>query len=108
MYSVELDSNFSSERMDKIQESEADDNCFLIFIGGKYVQVLDQVMKKVENISRKIGIHPHGLFITEENNSQFTNHVGGTNFSMVIFFCITILYTMIPLLGAIHILRQHL
>ena len=98
MYSVEIDSDFSSKRMNNIHEHEADDNCLLIFTGGKYAQVLDQVMEKVENISKRIGLHPLGLFITEENNSQFTNHVGGTNFSMVIFFLITFHYTMIPLI----------
>ena len=97
MYSVEIDSDFSSKRMNNIHEHEADDNCLLIFTGGKYAQVLDQVLEKVENISKRIGLHPLGLFITKENNLQFTNHGGGTNFSMVIFL-ITILYTMIPLL----------
>ena len=86
MYSVEIDSDFSSKSMNNIHEHEADDNCLLIFTGGKYAQVLDQVMEKVENISKRIGLHPLGLFITKENNSQFTNHVGGTNFSMVISF----------------------
>ena len=86
MYSVEIDSDFSSKRMNNIHEHEADDNCLLIFTGGKYAQVLDQVMEKVENISKRIGLHPLGLFITKENNLQFTNHVGGTNFSMVISF----------------------
>ena len=83
MHSVELGSNFDIEKMINIHEHEAADNCFLIFIGGKYVQALDQVMNEVETISKKIGLQPLGLFITEENNSQFTNYPGGTNITLV-------------------------
>ena len=70
MYSVELDGNFNSERMANFYENEAADNCFLIFIGGKYAQVLDQVMEKVDTISRKIRLPPLGLFITEEKDDH--------------------------------------
>ena len=84
MFSIELDNNFSSEKINNIYEHEAADNCFLIFIGGEYVQVLDQVMEKVETISKKIGLHPLGLFIPEDNNSQFTNYADGADFPLVI------------------------
>ena len=87
MYSVELDGNFNSERMANFYENEAADNCFLIFIGGKYAQVLDQVMEKVKSISKKVGLQPLGLFITIENNDhyfQFTNYEVDASFPMVI------------------------
>ena len=84
MFSIELDNNFSSEKINNIYEHEAADNCFLIFIGGEYVQVLDQVMEKVETISKKIGLHPLGLFIPEDNNSQYTNYADGADFPLVI------------------------
>ena len=86
IHSVELDSDFNSERMNNIHEQEAVQNCFLAFIEGKYVQDLDQVMGKVETISKKIGLHPLGLFISVENhyhNIQFTNFVDGVNFPLV-------------------------
>ena len=91
MHSVELGSNFDLEKMINIHEHEAADNCFLIFIGGKYVQALDQVMNEVESISKKIGLKPLGLFVTEENNSKLTNYPAGTNFTLVMFFCSLIL-----------------
>ena len=87
MYSVDLDTDFNSEIMNDIYENEAADSCFLVFIGGKYVQILDQVMEKVETISKEIGLHPLGLFISVENNddlSQFTNYADGADFPLVI------------------------
>ena len=86
IYSVELDSDFNSERMNNIHEHEAVDNCFLAFIEGKYVQDLDQVVEKMETISKKIGLYPLGLFMSVENHShniQFTNFVDGVNFPLV-------------------------
>ena len=53
----------STQKRDNFQD-DSNDNCFLVFIGGKYVRVLDQIMKKVENISQKIGLLPLGLFVT--------------------------------------------
>ena len=47
-------------------QDNSNENCFLVFIGGKYVRVLDQLMKKVENISQKIGLLPLGLFVTSD------------------------------------------
>ena len=84
MYSVE--SNLISERMSDIHENEAADKCFLIFIGGKYVQNLNKVMEKVETISKKVGLQPLALFITLENNDDyfpFTNYAGGATFPLV-------------------------
>ena len=84
MYSVE--SNLISERMSDIHENEAADNCFLIFIGGKYVQNLNKVMEKVETISKKVGLQPLALFITLENNDDyfpFTNYAVGATFPLV-------------------------
>ena len=86
MYIMEIDSDFNSERMVNLHESETADNCFLIFIGGKYAQVLDQVMEKVETISKKIGLYPLGLFITMENRDHFPKFISfddGTHFPLV-------------------------
>ena len=87
MFSMEIDSDFNSERMAK-QENKAADNCFIIFIGGRYVQILNQVLEKVETIGKEIGLQPLGLFIAEENNdhyAKFTNYADGANFPLVIF-----------------------
>ena len=88
MSSMEVDGYFNSEGLAKLHENEAADNCFLVFIGGKYVQILHQIMEKVETISKKIGLQPLGLFITVENNDhyfKFTNYADGANFPLVIF-----------------------
>ena len=53
-------------------EDNFNDNCFLVFIGGKYVRVLDQLMKRVENISQKIGLLPLGLFVTSDIENTMT------------------------------------
>ena len=87
MISVELDSNFNSEQINNIHEHEAADNCFLVFIGGKYIQVLDQVIEKVKTISKKIGLHPLGLLISLKNNdnpSQLKKYADGADFPLVI------------------------
>ena len=72
MISMTLENNFSwaADKRDNFYINKFHSNCFLIFIGGKYVQVLDQVVKKVETISRKIGLPPLGLFITEEKDDH--------------------------------------
>ena len=87
MFSMEIDSDFNSERMANLQENKAADNCFVIFIGGKYVQILNQVLEKVETIGKEIGLHPLGLFIAEEindHNSKFMNYADGAKFPLVI------------------------
>ena len=95
MFSIELDTNFNSEKINNIHEHEAADNCFLVFIGSKYVQDLDQVMETLEIISKEIGLHPLGLFMSVENNdhhSHFTNYADGAGFPLVKFVCIILLY----------------
>ena len=88
MFSMEIESDFNSEKMANLHENEAADICFLIFISSKYVQVLNQVMGKVETIGKKIGLQPLGLFITVEDNyhnSKLTNYADGAKFPLVIF-----------------------
>ena len=100
MHSVELASNFDLEKMNNIHEYDAADNCFLVFIGGKYVQALDQVMKEVETISKKIGLQPLGLFITMEYNDhhfKFMNYADGAKFPLVIWIKYKLLYIYISL-----------
>ena len=92
MFPMEID--FNSEIFSNLNENEAADNCFLVFIGGNYIQILEQVMEKVKTISKKIGIHPLGLFISVDNNSQFKNYAVGADFPLVIvkFVCILPFY----------------
>ena len=72
MISMELEMDFDQLSVNG-ETTVSNDNCFLVFIGGKYVRVLDQIMKKVENISQKIGLLPLGLFVTSPvENSMIT------------------------------------
>ena len=51
MYEMTLD--FNEETIDRFNIASADD-CFLVFVGGKYVDMIDQVVRKVEIIGKKI------------------------------------------------------
>ena len=51
MYNMTLDFNEKSiERFNIVST----DDCFLVFVGGKYVDMIDQVVSKVEIIGKKI------------------------------------------------------
>ena len=45
-------------------------HCFLVFVGGKYVEVIEEVMKKVDSISKNIGLEPLALFVKTNENVQ--------------------------------------
>ena len=61
--------NFSwTEHRANLHDSSSVDNCFLAFIGGKYVDLLNLVMEKIQSMSKKIGLSPMGIFITDEQN----------------------------------------
>ena len=51
MYNMTLD--FDEETLDRFNIATTDD-CFLVFVGGKYVDMIDQVASKVEIIGKKI------------------------------------------------------
>ena len=60
MYEMTLD--FNVETIDRFNITSADD-CFLVFVGGKYVDMIDQVVSKVEIIGKKILSKPKVLFL---------------------------------------------
>ena len=43
-------------------------NCLLVLIGGKYVDNIDAVMRKVKSVSSKIGILPKAIFNTNKES----------------------------------------
>ena len=61
MYEMTLD--FNEETIDRFNIASADD-CFLVFVGGKYVDMIDQVISKVENIGEKILSKARVLFLS--------------------------------------------
>ena len=60
MYEVTLD--FNEESINRFSINAADD-CFLVFVGGKYVDMIDQVVSKVEIIGKKILSKARVLFL---------------------------------------------
>ena len=71
---LENNFNWAADESDNFYINKVHSNCFLIFIGGKYVQVLDQVMEKVDTISKELLLLPHGVFITEDEEDH-TSHL---------------------------------
>ena len=60
MYNMTLD--FNGETIDRFNIATTDD-CFLVFVGGKYVDMIDQVASKVEIIEKKIMSKAKVLFL---------------------------------------------
>ena len=64
MYNMTLD--FNEETIDRFNIATTDD-CFLVFVGGKYVDMIDQVASKVEIIGKKILSKPRILFLDTDD-----------------------------------------
>ena len=61
--------NFSwTEHKPNLHDSQASENCFLVFIGDNYIDLIDKVLEKVEKISKSIGLQPLGLFVTSNQH----------------------------------------
>ena len=78
MISMTLESNFNwTDQRTNVYNNKLHSSCFLIFIGGKYVQVLKEVLEKVDTISKELLLLPHGVFITEdeENHRSHLPHI---------------------------------
>ena len=59
--------NFTwTERRPNLQDSLANENCFLVFIGHNYVHIIDKVIETVEELSKFIGLQPLGLFVASD------------------------------------------
>ena len=60
IYEMNLD--FNEETIERINIDSIGD-CFLVFVGGKYVDMIDQVVHKIEIIGMKILSKPNVLFL---------------------------------------------
>ena len=69
MYNMTLD--FNEETIDRFNIATTDD-CFLVFVGGKYVDMIDQVDSKVEIIEKKILTKARVLFL-DTNDKKMRN-----------------------------------
>ena len=67
-------------------ERAAIDNCFLVFIGGKDVDNIDQVLEQINIISKKIGLLPNGIIMTTKKDYIHTTY---HQYPLVIFLSIT-------------------
>ena len=45
-------------------------DCFLVFVGGKYIDKLDQVVEKVESIGKKLQSKARAIFINSLNRER--------------------------------------
>ena len=67
MYEITLD--FNEETVDRFNIASTDD-CFLVFVGGKYVHMIDQVVRKVEIIGKKILSKARILFLDTNDKKR--------------------------------------
>ena len=69
MYNMTLD--FNEETIDRLNIDTIDD-CFLVFVGGKYVDMIDQISSKVDIIGKKILSKARILFL-DTNDMKIRN-----------------------------------
>ena len=70
---ISMDSNKEQSTIGGFERA-ANDNCFLVFIGGKDVDNIDQVLEQINIISKKIGLLPNGIFMTTEKDYIHTTY----------------------------------
>ena len=46
------------------------DDCFIVFVGGNYIDILDQVVEKVESIGKKLQSKAKAIFINSLNGES--------------------------------------
>ena len=65
--------------------NNANDKCFLVFIGNKYVPDIEEVLQKVDIISKEIELLPLGIFITDQYHKSSTQFNMKATFPLVKF-----------------------
>lgn len=78
---ISMDSNKKQNTLRGLERA-ANDNCFLVFIGGKDIDNIHQVLEQIKIISKKIGLLPNGIFMTTEKNYLHTTY----QYPLVIIF----------------------
>ena len=82
---ISMDSNMEQSTIGGFERAE-NDNCFLVFIGGKDVDNIDQVLEQINIISKKIGLLPNGIIMTTKKDYIHTTY---HQYPLVIFLSIT-------------------
>ena len=69
---VSMEANSWNNQEAALNDSTTHDNCFLVFIGGVFLEMMAQVLERLEMISKKIGLTPLGLFIMRDTEDMAT------------------------------------
>ena len=67
MFDLNLDADVESWNRETIVST---DDCFLVFVGGNYIDKLDQVVEKVESIGKKLQSKAKAIFINSLNRER--------------------------------------
>ena len=67
MFEVNLDDDEESWNRDTIGST---DDCFLVFVGGNYVDMIDQVVEKVGRIGKKLQTLARAIFVNSQNDQS--------------------------------------
>ena len=67
---VSMKANSWKNQEAALHDSTTHDNCFLVFIGGVFLEIMDQVLERLKMISKKIGLTPLGLFIMRDKEDM--------------------------------------
>ena len=67
MFDLYLDADVESWNRETIGST---DDCFLVFVGGNYIDKLDQVVEKVESIGKKLKTIARAIFINSQKGEK--------------------------------------
>ena len=67
MFELNLDVDVESWHRETIGST---DDCFLVFVGGNYINVLEQVLEKVEGIGKKLQTMARAIFINSQKGEK--------------------------------------
>ena len=67
MFDLYLDADVESWNRETIGST---DDCFIVFVGGNYIDKLDQVVEKVESIGKKLQSKAKAIFINSLNRER--------------------------------------
>ena len=65
MIELNLDVDVESWNRETI---ESTDDCFLVFVGGNYIDMLDQVVEKVDSIGKKVQSMARAIIINKKES----------------------------------------
>ena len=67
MFDLNLDDDVESWNKETIGST---DDCFIVFVGGNYIDILDQVVEKVESIGKKLKTIARAIFINSQKGER--------------------------------------